>query len=94
MVGKTIDLNGLPFEVIGIVSLDDANFLQNGVFVPYTVQPLLDRTHNELSNVRLPVAEHHGAIGPWTFKSRSASRIDHHLAPTGPRLTRVFADSN
>ena len=54
MVGKTIHLNGLPFQVIGIVSADDANVLMGGVFVPYTVQPLLVRGYNALSNVDSP----------------------------------------
>ena len=54
MIGKMIHLNGLPFEVIGIVSGDDANLLMGGVFVPYTVQPLLDHAYNELSNVDAP----------------------------------------
>ncbi len=54
MIGKAIHLNGLPFEVIGVVPTDDANFLPDGAFVPYTVQPLLDRRYNALSNVDSP----------------------------------------
>jgi len=46
VVGGTIHLNGLPFTVIGIVPSDDANFLAGGVFIPYTLQPIVDRSRN------------------------------------------------
>lgn len=54
MVGKTIHLNGLPFEVIGVVPSADANILPGAVFVPFTVQPLLDRAYNQLANADSP----------------------------------------
>lgn len=45
IVGATIHLDGLPFTVIGIVASDSANFLPSGVYVPYTVEPILN--HND-----------------------------------------------
>ena len=50
IVGKSVLLNGLPFEVIGIVPADAANFLVSSIFVPYTLQPLLDRSYNHWTN--------------------------------------------
>ncbi len=57
ILGKTIHLNGLPFAVIGIVPLDDANFLAGNVFVPYTLQPMLDRSSNLLESPDSPWLE-------------------------------------
>jgi predicted permease len=44
IVGMTIHLNGLPFTVVGIVPSDIANYAAGGVYVPYTVDPLLDHS--------------------------------------------------
>jgi len=46
IVGEVIHLNGLPFTVVGVVTADDANLLVAGVFIPYTLQPILDRSTN------------------------------------------------
>lgn len=54
IVGETIHLNGSPFEVIGIIPSDAANFLPGGIFVPYTMQPLLE--HRDLL---------HSPDAPW-----------------------------
>jgi len=54
IVGGTIHLNGLPFTVIGIVPSDAANFLSGGVFIPYTLQPVLDRGGNLLASPDSP----------------------------------------
>ena len=48
IVGETVHLNGSPFEVIGIIPSDAANFLPGGIFVPYTMEPLLE--HRDLLN--------------------------------------------
>lgn len=48
MIGRTIHLNNLPFVVIGIVASDSANFLAGGVYVPYTVEPLLNHASASL----------------------------------------------
>jgi predicted permease len=44
IVGTTIHLNGLPFTVVGIVPSGIANYSAGGVYVPYTVEPLLDHS--------------------------------------------------
>jgi predicted permease len=44
IVGMTIHLNGLPFTVVGVVPSDIANYTAGGVYVPYTVDPLLDHS--------------------------------------------------
>jgi predicted permease len=54
ILGRTIRLNGLPFAVIGIVPSDDASFLAGNVFVPYTLQPILDRGSNLLESPDSP----------------------------------------
>jgi len=54
VVGRTIHLNGLPVEVIGIVSADDANSFAGGMFVPYTLQPLLDGSNDRLESADSP----------------------------------------
>jgi len=48
IVGETIHLNGTPFLIIGIMPSDDVNLLTGGVFVPYTVEPVLDHTATSL----------------------------------------------
>jgi predicted permease len=48
ILGKTVHLNGSPFEVIGIIPSDAANFLPGGIFVPCTMEPLLE--HRDLLN--------------------------------------------
>ncbi|MFZ1013544.1 MAG: ABC transporter permease [Terracidiphilus sp.] len=54
IVGKAIHLNGLPFAVIGIAPSEDTNLLAGGVFVPYTLQPMLDRGNNLLGSPDSP----------------------------------------
>lgn len=54
IIGETIHLNGSPFQVIGIVSSDAANFLPGGVFVPYAAEPLLDAGKDLLNSPDAP----------------------------------------
>jgi putative ABC transport system permease protein len=54
IVGETVHLNGSPFEVIGIVASDAANFLPGGIFVPYTTEPLIDRGRDLLDSPDTP----------------------------------------
>jgi predicted permease len=54
IIGKTIHLNAMPLVVIGIIPSDAANVLTGGVFVPYTLQPLLDRSYNEWASPDSP----------------------------------------
>ena len=61
IVGTTIHLNGLPFTVVGIVPSDIANYTAGGVYVPYTVDPLLD--HSATSPLTDPDAPWLGIAG-------------------------------
>jgi predicted permease len=55
ILGQIIHLNGLPFTVIGVVSSDNVNFLAGAVYVPYTVEPILDHTSTgQLTNPDRP----------------------------------------
>lgn len=54
IVGKAVHLNGSPFQVIGIVRSDAANFLPGGIFVPYTTEPLIDRGRDMLNSPDVP----------------------------------------
>jgi predicted permease len=56
IVGQSIHLNGLPYTVVGIAPVDEANLQGLGVFVPYTVEPILDRDGANLLN---------NADAPW-----------------------------
>jgi predicted permease len=42
IVGKTIQLNGVPVTVVGVAPSDAANLLLGGIFLPYTLAPQLD----------------------------------------------------
>lgn len=64
IIGKTIRLNGSPFQVIGIVPSDAANFLPGGIFVPYTVEPLLDQGRGSLDNPDAPWLAVAGRLRP------------------------------
>lgn len=54
IVGGIIHLNGSPFTVVGVVPADDANLHVAGVFVPYMLQPILDRSANLLASPDSP----------------------------------------
>lgn len=56
IVGESIHLNGLPYTVVGVAPPDEANLQGLGVFVPYTVEPILDRDGANLLN---------NADAPW-----------------------------
>jgi predicted permease len=54
IIGEIIHLNGSPFQVIGIVPSDAANFLPGGIFVPYTTEPLLEQGRDSLNSPDTP----------------------------------------
>ncbi|KAA6459688.1 FtsX-like permease family protein [Acidobacteria bacterium AB60] len=54
IVGKTIHLNGVPVAVIGVAPSDAANYLLGGVFVPYTLEPQLNRAQDLLASPDTP----------------------------------------
>jgi predicted permease len=64
IVGKTIHLNGSPFQVIGIVPSDAANFLPGGIFVPYTIEPLLEQGRDSLNSPDVPWLAVAGRLRP------------------------------
>lgn len=64
IIGETIHLNGSPFQVIGIVSSNAANFLPGGIFVPYTTEPLLDQARNSFNSPNTPWLAVAGRLHP------------------------------
>jgi predicted permease len=54
IVGKTIQLNGVPLTVIGVAPSNIANVLLGGVFLPYTLGPLLDHAGNLIDSPDKP----------------------------------------
>lgn len=76
IVGKVIHLNGLPFEVVGVVSADAANYLAGGVFVPYTSQPLLDRSHDLMSSPDMPWLQISGRLRPGYSKADAKAELE------------------
>lgn len=76
IVGKVIHLNGLPFEVVGVVSADAANFLAGGIFIPYTAQPLLDRSHNLLTSTDTPWLQVSGRLRPGYSKADATAELE------------------
>ena len=75
ILGKTIQLNALPFEVIGIAAADAENVLA-GVFVPYTLQPLLDRTHNLYASPDSPWLQVAGRLRQGYSKTDALAELD------------------
>ena len=75
MVGKTIHLNSVPLVVIGIIPSDAANLLAGGVFVPCTLQPLLDRRYNEWANPDSPWLSVAGRLRPGSSKADAQAEL-------------------
>lgn len=76
IVGRGIHLNGLPFEVVGVVSSDAAHFLAAGVFVPYTLQPQLDRSNNLLASPDSPWLQVAGRLRPGFSKTDATAELE------------------
>ncbi|MBW8747681.1 MAG: ABC transporter permease, partial [Acidobacteria bacterium] len=75
IIGTTIHLNGAPFQVIGIVSSDSANFLPAGIFVPYTAEPLLDRGRDLLSSADVPWLGVAGRLRPGFSRADARAEL-------------------
>jgi predicted permease len=75
-VGRTIHLNGLPVEIIGIVSADDANSFASGMFVPYALQPLLDGSNNLLERSDSPWLSVAGRLRPGYAKADTKAELE------------------
>lgn len=75
IVGGTIHLNGLPFTVVGIVPADDENVLASGVFIPYTLQPILDRSFNLLASPDSPWLAVTGRLRPGYSRADAQAEL-------------------
>lgn len=64
IVGKTVRINGVPLTVIGVAPSDAANYLLGGIFVPYTLQPELDRATDLLNSPDAPWLSISGRLRP------------------------------
>jgi hypothetical protein len=76
IVGATIHLNGLPFTVVGIVRSDIANFMAGGVYVPYTVEALLDHSvTSPLTNPDVPWLQIAGRLRPGYSRADAQAEL-------------------
>lgn len=75
IVGRTIHLNGLPFEVIGIMPSDQANVFAGAIFIPYTLQPLLDHGNNLYSSPDSPWLSVAGRLRPGYSRADAQSEL-------------------
>lgn len=75
MVGKTVHVNGLPFQVIGVVSANDANVFTRSIFIPYTLQAPLDHGNNLYSSPDSPWLSVAGRLGQGYSKADAQSEL-------------------
>lgn len=75
IVGKTVHLNGLPLEIVGVVPPDAANFIPGGIFIPYTLQPLLDRTNHLLAGPESPWLQVAGRLRPGYSREDATAEL-------------------
>ena len=75
IVGKSIHLNGLPVTVIGVVPSDAANMLPGGVFLPYTLEPQLDRARNWLDSPDTPWLSMSGRLRPGLTRADAQAEL-------------------
>jgi predicted permease len=90
IIGSVIHLNGLPFTVVGVVRTTAANYTAGGVFVPYTVEPLLYHSvANPLTNPDMPWLQVAGRM------NSGYSRVDAQAELTTilRRQDRAYLDS-
>ena len=75
IVGKAVHLNGSPFQVIGIVRSDAANFLPGGIFVPYTAEPLIDRGRDMFNSPDAPWLNVSGRLRPGYSRADALAEL-------------------
>jgi len=75
IVGKTIHLNGLPVTVIGVVPSDAANYLLSGVFLPYTLEPQLNRAADWLASPDTPWLSLTGRLRPGFTRADAQAEL-------------------
>ncbi|HEY2466795.1 MAG TPA: ADOP family duplicated permease [Terracidiphilus sp.] len=69
IVGKVIHLNGVPVEVVGVFPSEAVNVLANGIYLPYTLQPVLDRSNNLYASPDSPWLSVAGRLSPGYSKA-------------------------
>lgn len=75
ILGEAIHLNGSPFQVIGIIPSDAANFLPGGIFVPYTNEPLIDRGRDLLNSPDRPWLSIVGRLQPGFSRADAQAEL-------------------
>jgi predicted permease len=76
IAGTTIHLNGLLFTVVGIVRSDTANFMAGGVYVPYTIEELFDRSATSpLTNPDAPWLQIAGRLRPGSSRADAQAEL-------------------
>lgn len=90
VLGTVIHLNGLPFTVVGVVSSNVANFTAGGVYVPYTVEPLLYHSvANPLTNPDMPWLQVAGRLSPRYSRADAQAELTTILR----RQDRAYVES-
>lgn len=76
ILGTTIHLSGLPFTVVGIVRSNIANFTAGGVYVPYTIESLLDHgATSPLTNPDAPWLQVAGRLRPGFSRADAQAEL-------------------
>jgi len=75
IVGKTIQLNGVPVTVIGVVPSGAANQLIGGVFLPYTLAPQLDHSGDLLDSPDKPWLSMTGRLRPGFTRADAQAEL-------------------
>jgi predicted permease len=75
IVGKTIQLNGVPVTVIGVAPSDAANQLPGGVFFPYTLAPKLDHAGDLLDSPDKPWLSMTGRLRPGFTRADAQAEL-------------------
>jgi predicted permease len=75
IVGKTIQLNGVPVTVVGVAPSDAANLLLGGIFLPYTLAPQLDHAGDLLDSPDKPWLSISGRLRPGFSRADAQAEL-------------------
>jgi predicted permease len=75
IVGKTIQLNGVPVTVVGVAPSDAANLLLGGIFLPYTLAPQLDHAGDLLDSPDKPWLSITGRLHPGFSRADAQAEL-------------------
>jgi predicted permease len=75
IVGKAINLNGVPVTVIGVAPSDAANLLLAGIFLPYTLAPQLDHSGDLLDSPDKPWLSMSGRLRPGFTRADAQAEL-------------------